>query len=98
MHWQATFLTAIHCIFYLPKTEYPLPLEEYVLVDKPKRVIWTSAEVATSIFFDLTIPSFTNIGMIYITSDVITFQESHTYNSRSQIYSSLSFIFRQIWR
>lgn len=44
--------------------------EEYALVDKPKGVVWTSAEAATSIFSDLPIPAFTNKDTIYITPDV----------------------------
>lgn len=51
--------------------EYQLHLEEkYALVDKPKGVVWTSAEAATSIFSDLPIPAFTNKAAIYITPDV----------------------------
>lgn len=51
--------------------EYQLLLEEeYALVDKPKGVVWTSAEAATSIFSDLPIPAFTNKHTIYITPDV----------------------------
>ncbi|MCH4825198.1 hypothetical protein [Planococcus halocryophilus] len=51
--------------------EYQLLLEEkYSLVDKPKGVVWTSAEVATSIFSELPIPAFTNKDTIYITPDV----------------------------
>lgn len=50
---------------------YQLVLEdEYALVDKPKGVVWTSAEAATSIFSDLPIPAFTNKDTIYITPDV----------------------------
>lgn len=44
--------------------------EEYDLVDKPEGVIWTLAEIATSIFSDLPIPAFTNKDTIYITPDV----------------------------
>ncbi|RAZ69087.1 hypothetical protein [Planococcus maitriensis] len=44
--------------------------EEYALVDKPKGVVWTSAEAATTIFSDLPIPAFTNKDTIYITPDV----------------------------
>jgi len=51
--------------------EYQLLLEEvYALVDKPKGVVWTSAEAATSIFSDLPIPAFTNKDTIYMTPDV----------------------------
>lgn len=51
--------------------EYQVLLEEeYALVDKPKGVVWTSAEAATSIFSDLPIPAFTNKDTIYITPDV----------------------------
>lgn len=51
--------------------KYQLLLEEeYVLIDKPKGVVWTSAEVATSIFSELPIPAFTNKDTIYITPDV----------------------------
>lgn len=44
--------------------------EEYALVDKPKGIVWTSFDVATTIFSDLPIPAFTNKDTIYITPDV----------------------------
>lgn len=51
--------------------DYQLLLEEeYVLIDKPKGVVWTSEEAATTIFSDLPIPAFTNKTTIYITPDI----------------------------
>lgn len=51
--------------------EYQQLLEEdYALIDKPKAVVWTSAEAATTVFSDLPIPAFTNKDTIYITPDV----------------------------
>lgn len=44
--------------------------EDYALVDKPKGIVWTSFDAATTIFSDLPIPAFTNKDTIYISPDV----------------------------
>ncbi len=49
--------------------------EEYVLVDQPKAVVWTSATSATTVFSELPIPAFTNKDLIYITPDLEEWQK-----------------------
>lgn len=44
--------------------------DQYALVDKPKGIVWTSFDAATTIFSDLPIPAFTNKDTIYITPDL----------------------------
>ena len=51
--------------------DYQLILEkEYFLLGKPKGIVWTSVEAATTIFSDLPIPAFTNKDTIYISPDL----------------------------
>lgn len=46
--------------------EYQTILQEkYQLIDVPKGIIWTSAELATTVFSDIPIPAFTNKDLIY---------------------------------
>lgn len=51
--------------------EYQTILQEtYKLIDVPKGIVWTSAELATTVFSDIPIPAFTNKDLIYISPDV----------------------------
>lgn len=51
--------------------EYQTILQEtYQLIDVPKGIVWTSAELATTVFSDIPIPAFTNKDLIYISPDV----------------------------
>ncbi|MFC7320066.1 hypothetical protein [Halobacillus campisalis] len=51
--------------------EYQFELEEnYALKDLPKAIIWTSEELATTVFSDLPIPAFTNKDNIYISPEL----------------------------
>ncbi|MFB1082518.1 hypothetical protein [Jeotgalibacillus sp. JSM ZJ347] len=50
--------------------EYQDVLEkDYLLLDQPKGIVWTSAEAATTVFSDIPIPAFTSKNTIYITPD-----------------------------
>lgn len=49
--------------------------DKYGLIDKPKGVVWTSAESATTLFSDLPIPAFTNKDTIYITPDATAWRK-----------------------
>ncbi|MFC4410784.1 hypothetical protein ACFOZY_10195 [Chungangia koreensis] len=52
-------------------TEYQqLLIENYALTELPKGVIWTSEELATSVFSEIPIPAYTNENFIYITPDL----------------------------
>ena len=56
--------------------EYQLELENhYELRDLPKAVIWTSNELATSVFSDLPIPAFTNKSLIYLSTDLLEWRK-----------------------
>jgi hypothetical protein len=51
--------------------EYQLFLEEHFeLKDLPKAIVWTSEELATTVFSDIPIPAFTNKDIIYISPDL----------------------------
>jgi hypothetical protein len=56
--------------------EYQVILErEYALVDPPKGVVWTSEELATSVFSEIPIPAYTNKDLIYMTPDIEAWQD-----------------------
>lgn len=42
----------------------------YALNDKPKGIVWTSAELATSVLSEIPIPAYTNRDVIYISPDL----------------------------
>jgi hypothetical protein len=51
--------------------EYQLILEEsFELKDFPKAIVWTSEELATTVFSDIPIPAFTNKDIIYFSPDL----------------------------
>ncbi|QXE02555.1 hypothetical protein [Terribacillus sp. DMT04] len=43
---------------------------EYKLIDKPKAFVWTTSELATSVYSNVPIPAFTNKDVIYMTPDL----------------------------
>lgn len=43
---------------------------DYALKDSPKGIIWTSEELATSVFSTIPIPAYTNENFIYMTPDL----------------------------
>jgi len=45
-------------------------MQQYELNELPKGIIWTSEELATSIFSEIPIPAYTNENFIYITPDL----------------------------
>lgn len=44
--------------------------QDFALTDKPKGIVWTSAELATSVLSDIPIPAYTNKDVIYISPDL----------------------------
>lgn len=55
--------------------EYQKILErEYALVDMPKGILWTTEELATTVFSEIPIPAYTNKDLIYMTPDIETWQ------------------------
>lgn len=44
--------------------------QSYALTDKPKGIVWTSAELATSVLSEIPIPAYTNKDIIYISPDL----------------------------
>src|SRR5699024_4228439 len=56
--------------------EYQIILEnEYALTDFPKGVVWTTEELATTVFSEIPIPAYTNKDLIYMSPDIETWQE-----------------------
>lgn len=54
-------------------SEYQQVLErEFALKDPPKAVVWTTEELATTVFSDIPIPAFTNKDLIYMSPDIKT--------------------------
>lgn len=55
---------------------YQAELEEnYELKDLPKAIIWTSEELATTVFSNIAIPAFTNKDIIYISPELLKWRE-----------------------
>lgn len=55
--------------------EYQKVLEkEYALKDSPKAVVWTTEELATSVFAEIPIPAYTNKNLIYMSPDIKAWQ------------------------
>lgn len=55
--------------------EYQQILErEFSLKDSPKAVVWTTEELATTVFSEIPIPAYTNRDLIYMTPDIKTWQ------------------------
>jgi len=55
--------------------EYRELLErEYALIDPPKGIVWTSEELATTVFSEIPIPAYTNKDLIYMTPDIEAWQ------------------------
>lgn len=51
--------------------DYKTVLEnEYALTDPPKGVLWTTEELATTVFSDVPIPAYTNEDLIYMSPDL----------------------------
>lgn len=48
--------------------------EEFELKDKPKAVVWTTEELATTVFSEVPIPAYTNKDLIYMSPDIKTWQ------------------------
>ncbi|QDP41487.1 hypothetical protein [Radiobacillus deserti] len=55
---------------------YQAELEaNYKLIDKPKAIVWTSVELATTVFSNLPLPAFTNRDTIYISPELFKWRE-----------------------
>ena|SRR5699024_3090400 len=50
-------------------------VEEFELIDPPKGIVWTTEELATTIFSDVPIPAYTNKDIIYISPDLGTWRK-----------------------
>jgi hypothetical protein len=61
--------------FRMKLADYQKTLEEeYALMDSPKGVIWTTQELATTVFSDIPIPAYTNKDLIYMSPDLTTWE------------------------
>ena len=57
-------------------TDYQTLLEkDYELTETPKGIVWTSAELATTVFSDVPIPAFTNKDIIYMSPDLAEWRQ-----------------------
>ncbi len=62
--------------FSIKLQKYQKVLEEnFKLVDLPKGIVWTTEELATTVFSNTPIPAFTNKDIIYITPDFVAWQD-----------------------
>ena len=56
--------------------EYQNALEnKYALTDLPKGILWTTEELATTVFSDIPIPAYTSEDLIYMSPDLETWRE-----------------------
>lgn len=49
--------------------------QEYKLIDYPKAIVWTTSELATTVFSNVPIPAYTNDRFICITPDINTWKK-----------------------
>lgn len=49
--------------------------QEYKLIDFPKAIVWTTSELATTVFSNVPIPAYTNDRFICITPDINTWKK-----------------------
>ncbi|MFC4620484.1 hypothetical protein ACFO4N_17450 [Camelliibacillus cellulosilyticus] len=78
--------------------EYQLVLEnEFALLDPPRAIVWTTKELATTIFSDVPIPAFTNKDIIYISPDLSSWKklfieqlEGHSNPKIEEFYENMS--------
>ncbi|WP_100010247.1 hypothetical protein [Lentibacillus sediminis] len=49
--------------------------QDFKLIDSPKGIVWTTEELATTVFSDIPIPAYTNKDLIYMSPDIETWQE-----------------------
>ncbi|TFB21358.1 hypothetical protein E3U55_08565 [Filobacillus milosensis] len=52
-----------------------LLMEKFSLNEKPKGIVWTTKELATTVFSNVPIPAFTNRDLIYISPDLKEWKE-----------------------
>ncbi|WP_404452045.1 hypothetical protein LG329_17090 [Virgibacillus necropolis] len=50
-------------------------VEDFELIDPPKGIVWTTEELATTVFSDIPIPAYTNKDVIYISPDLSTWRK-----------------------
>lgn len=57
-------------------TDYQKVLEkDFALTELPKAIVWTTAELATTIFSEVPIPAFTNKDIIYMSPDLTEWRQ-----------------------
>ena len=50
-------------------------VEDFELIEPPKGIVWTTGELATTVFSDIPIPAYTNKDLIYMSPDLETWRE-----------------------
>ena len=70
---------------------------DYQLIDLPKAIVWTTSELATSVFSEVPIPAFTNKDIIYMTPELTAWKrlfieqlEGHDYPEIKAFYEQIS--------
>jgi hypothetical protein len=69
---------------------------KYKLVDLPKAIIWTTPELATSVFSELPIPAFTNKDIIYMTPELSAWKTLFLKQLEGQDYPEIRAFYEQI--
>ncbi|MCP3030789.1 hypothetical protein LF817_05485 [Halobacillus sp. A1] len=84
--------------FYEKLKNYQIFLEvKYALKNKPKAIVWTSQELATTVFSQIPIPAFTNKNLIYFSPELTQWRklflqqlEGHLHTKIESFYENLS--------
>ena len=50
-------------------------VEDFELIEPPKGIVWTTGELATTVFSDIPIPAYTNKDLIYMSPDLETWRK-----------------------
>jgi len=72
-------------------------VEDFELITPPKGIVWTTEELATTVFSDISIPAYTNKDIIYVSPDLsnwrkffITQLDGHKNPKIERFYKSMS--------
>ncbi|QDP41541.1 collagenase [Radiobacillus deserti] len=71
--------------------------KEFELIEPPQAIVWTSEELATTVFSDIPLPAYTNKDIIYISPDLLSWRnlflkqlDGRKNNHIERFYSTLS--------
>ncbi|SDD62331.1 hypothetical protein SAMN05421663_11547 [Terribacillus halophilus] len=69
---------------------------DYQLIDLPKAIVWTTPELATSVFSEVPIPAFTNKGIIYMTPELTAWKRLFIEQLEGLDYPEIKAFYEQI--